>query len=193
MRAFGFYGAPAARYPGARALDAANALVDWRKVRIDRAAGTLALEQPGAGLDLGSIGKGWGADAAVAALVACGVRHGLVDVGGNVYGLGTPDDESDGWSVGMFHPVTGALEHVFVVRDAAVATSGNREQSRLVGGVRVGHLLDALRGVPADGPLAVSVVAGNGTDSDTMSTVAFLLGPDRIRGFAEAREARFVG
>ena len=193
MRTFGFYGAPVTGYPGARVLDAANALVDFRGVRIDRAKGTLGLATRGAGLDLGSIGKGWAADVAVAALAARGVRHGLVDVGGNVYGLGVPDDHADGWSVGMFHPVNGALEHVFVLRDAAVATSGNREQNHLVGGVRVGHLLDALRGVPADGPLSVSVVARTATDSDAMSTVAFLLGPDRFRGFAEAREVRFVG
>ena len=193
MRAFGFYGARVAGYPGARALDAANTLVDFRQVRIDRARGTLALATHGAGLDLGSIGKGWGADVAVAAMVARGVRHGLVDVGGNVYGLGVPDDHADGWSVGMFHPVRGALEHGFVLRDAAVATSGNREQTHLLGGVRVGHLLDARRGRPADGPLSVSVVARSATDSDAMSTVAFLLGPDRFRGFPEAREVRFVG
>jgi thiamine biosynthesis lipoprotein len=194
MRAFGFYGPGGAvtEYPGARALDAARALVDWRQVRVDAAAGTLGLDRAGAGLDLGSIGKGWGVDMAVAALRARGVRHGLVDVGGNVYGLGVPDDEADGWSVGVFHPVNATLERIFVLRDAAVATSGNREQARVLGGVRVGHLLDARRGAPADGPLSASVVAATGTDSDTMSTVAFLLGPDRLRGFAEARDAHFV-
>jgi thiamine biosynthesis lipoprotein len=192
MHAFGFYGAPVAGYPGARVLDAADALVDWRRIRIDRAAGTLALETRGAGLDLGSIGKGWAADVAVAAMRARGVRHGLVDVGGNVCGLGTPDDPAEGWSVGMFHPVTGALEHVFVLRDEAVATSGNHEQSRLVGGVRVGHLMNARRGAPAEGPLSVSTVARTGVLADAMSTTAFLVGPDRIRAFPEAREARFV-
>jgi len=195
MRAFGFYGTAGAAgsWPGARALDAARGLVDWRQVKIDRAAGTLGLTAAGAGLDLGSIGKGWGVDVAVAALRARGVCHGLVDVGGNVYGLGSPDDAADGWSVGVFHPVSGALERVFVLRDAAVATSGNHEQTHVIGGVRVGHLLDPRRGVPADGPLSASVVARTGTDSDTMSTVAFLLGPDRLRGFAEARDAHFIG
>lgn len=195
MRAFGFYGAQGsgATYPGARVLDRARSLVDWRRVRVDRAAGTLGLAAPGAGLDLGSIGKGWGVDVAVAALRAAGVRHGLVDVGGNVYGLGVPDEGADGWSVGVFHPASGALERVFVLRDAAVATSGNREQSRVVGGVRVGHLMDARRGRPAEGPLSASVVAATGTDADTLSTVAYLLGPDGFRGFAAARDVHFAG
>lgn len=195
MHAFGFYGARGGdtSYPGARELDAARELVDWRRVEIDRPAGTIGLTVAGAGLDLGSIGKGHAVDVAVAALRARGIRHGLVDVGGNVYGLGTPDDDADGWSVGVFHPVSGALEHVFTLHDAAVATSGNREQSRTLGGVHVGHLLDPKRSGPADGPLSATVVAGNGTDSDTFSTVAFLLGPDRLRGLAEAVDAHFVG
>ena len=195
MHAFGFYGAasPSAAYPGARILDAARARVDWRQVEIDRPAGTIGLTVAGAGLDLGSIGKGWAVDVAVAALRAAGVRHGLVDVGGNVYGLGSPDDDADGWDVGVFHPVGGGLERVFVLRDAAVATSGNHEQSRVLGGVRVGHLLDPRRGAPADGPLAASVVAATGTASDTLSTVAFLLGADRLRGFVGALDAHFVG
>jgi thiamine biosynthesis lipoprotein len=89
--------------------------------------------------------------------------------------------------------VSGALDRVFTLRDAAVATSGNYEQSRTLGGVRVGHLLDPRRGGPADGPLSASVVARTGTDSDTLSTVAFLLGPDRTRGLAEVVDAHFVG
>jgi len=195
MRAFGFYGARGGdtSYPGARELDAARARVDWRKVEIDRPAGTLGLTAEGTGLDLGSIGKGYAVDVAVDALRARGIRHGLVDVGGNVFGLGTPDDEADGWSIGVFHPVSGALERVFTLSDVAVATSGNREQSRTLGGVHVGHLLDPRRAGPADGPLSASVVARSGIDSDTFSTVAFLVGPQRLRGFAEIVDSHFVG
>jgi thiamine biosynthesis lipoprotein len=195
MVAFGFYGARGGdtTYPGARTLDAARAHVDWRGVKIDRAAGTLGLARAGMGLDLGSIGKGWAVDVAVEALRAQGIRHGLVDVGGNVYGLGTPDDDADGWSVGVFHPVSGELARTFTLRDEAVATSGDYEQSRTLGGVRVGHLMDPRRAGPADGPLSASVVARTGTDSDTFSTVAFLLGPDRLRGFAELVDTHFIG
>jgi FAD:protein FMN transferase len=193
MRLYGFYDAPTSGYPGTAAIDRTLALVDWRTIGIDRSAGTLGLTREGAALDLGSIGKGWAVDRAVAALHRAGIRSGLVDVGGNVYGLGVPEDGAEGWSVGVFHPVTGRLERTFVLRDRAVATSGNTEQTRTLAGVRVGHLFDARRGRPANGHLLASVVAVDGTTADTMSTVAFLLGPDALGAYPEAEVRHFVG
>jgi thiamine biosynthesis lipoprotein len=193
MRLYGFYGAARSSPPGAREVDAVLARMGYGGVRVDPAHGALALDRAGAGLDLGSVGKGWAVDSAVGALRARGVQSGLVDLGGNVYGLGVPDDEAPGWTVGIFHPVTGELDRTFVLRDAAVATSGNSEQYRMLGHTRIGHLFDARRGLPADGHLSASVVATRGVDSDIGSTVAFLLGPDRFRGWPTARAAHFIG
>jgi thiamine biosynthesis lipoprotein len=159
----------------------------------DRSAGTLGLARSGAGLDLGSIGKGWALDRAVAALRREGIESGLVDVGGNVYGIGVPEDGAAGWAVGVLHPGTGRIDRTFHLRDAAVATSGNAEQHHRLGGREVGHLFDARRDRPADGPLSASVLAATGTESDVLSTVAFLVGPDRFRGWAGARAAHFIG
>ena len=115
----------------------------FEDVHVDRGAGTIALARRGMGLDLGSIGKGWAVDRAVEALRAEGVTSGLVDAGGNVYGLGVPEDGADGWSVALFHPRTGRTERVFTLRDAAVATSANNERFRIIAGHRCGHIFDA--------------------------------------------------
>jgi thiamine biosynthesis lipoprotein len=193
MRAYGFYGAGGGRLPTDRQVAAALERMGWRHVRVDRARGELALAREGMGLDLGSIGKGWAVERAVAALRAEGVRSGLVDAGGNVYGLGAPEDGADGWSVGVEHPLAGRMDKVFVLRDAAVATSGNTEQFRILGGVRVGHLFDARRGRPAAGHLSATVRARGAVAADVMSTAAFLLGPDRFRGWPEALDVHFIG
>ena len=193
MRLYGFYGAPCAEPPSTRAIDRTLGLVDANAVIPDEASGTLGLGRAGAGIDLGSIGKGWAIDRAVDALRAHGVRSALVDLGGNVYGLGTPSESATGWSVGVFHPVSGALDRVFVLRDRGVATSGNSEQTHLLGRLRVGHLFDARRGTPADGHLSASVVAATGVESDRLSTTAYLLGPDRFRGWPGALQAHFIG
>ncbi len=193
MTLYGFYGPARDLLPDAREIDRALAVVGAGQVHVDRAAGTLFLAQRGAGLDLGSIGKGWAVDRAVEALRAEGVRSGLVDCGGNVFGLGVPEDGADGWSVGLFHPVTHRTARVFTLRDAAIATSGNTERYRVIGGVRLGHLFDARRGLPANGHLSVTVMAKTGVDSDRMSTAAYLLGPDRFHGWPEALDAFFIG
>jgi len=201
MRLYGFYGAGQDRYPSDREIAEALDRVGWRHVTMDRAAGTLALTRRGAGLDLGSIGKGWAVDQAVAALRAEGITSGLVDVGRNVYGLGTPQsspggstgESASGWPVGVVHPATGAIEHVFTLRDQAVATSGNAEQHHRQGGIMVGHLMDARHGRPAPGPLSATVLARTGTDADGISTVAFLLGAERLRGWPEPLAVHVIG
>jgi len=193
MRIYGFYDSGRRTPPTAREIDTVLAAMGASQVRVDDAGGTLALTRAGAGLDLGSIGKGWAVDRAVDALRAQGIRSGLVDLGGNVYGLGTPGDGGAGWTVGVFHPATGSLEHTFVLRDAAVATSGNSEQTRRLGALTVGHLFDARHGTPANGHLSVSVMARTGVESDVMSTSAFVMGPDRFQGWPGALETRYIG
>ena len=73
-----------------------------------------------------------------------------------------------------------------------MATSANNERYRTIAGHRLGHIFDARRGVPADGHVSVSVLARTGVESDQMSTAAFLLGPDRFRGWPGALDALFL-
>jgi FAD:protein FMN transferase len=192
MRLYGFYGSGRIEFPTDREIGETLDAVGHESIVLDRAGGRMGLTKRGAAIDLGSIGKGWALDRAVDALRREGIRSALVDVGGNVYGLGVPEPGSEGWAVGVLHPVTGRTERVFTLRDAAVATSGNQEQMRVLGHVRVGHLFDARRGRPANGHLTASVLARTGMESDVGSTVAFLLGPDRFRNFPGALDAHFI-
>lgn len=193
MRLYGYYGSGRDRYPKDREIARVLEVTGHAHVRLDRASGRLGLDKAGTALDLGSIGKGWALDRAVDALRREGVGSALVDLGGNVYGLGAPEDEEAGWSVGVAHPVTGKIDRVFTLKDAAIATSGNAEQHRVLDHIRVGHLFDARRGRPADGHLSATVMARTGVESDLFSTIAFLLGPGRFRGTPGALDAHFIG
>jgi thiamine biosynthesis lipoprotein len=193
MRLYGFYESGRSQYPSDREIAATLEAVGWEGITIDRSAGTAGLERSGAAIDLGSIGKGWALDRAVDALRAEGIGSALVDVGGNVYGLGAPEEGAEGWSVASVHPQSGRVERLFVLRDCAVATSGNYERNRKLGAVSVGHLLDARRGRPAQDLLSVSVQASSGVAADVLSTSAYLLGADRFRGWPEALQTHFIG
>lgn len=193
MRLYGFYRSGRSHLPTDRELKQALALTGVRHLKLDRAAGTVALTARGAALDLGAIGKGWALDRAVAAMRAEGIESGLVDVGRNVYGIGRPSQDSDGWAVGVLHPTSGEVDHVFHLRDSAVATSGNYEQWTTLDGVRVGHLLDAKLGRPANPRLSASVLARTGTDSDEGSSLAFLTGPAGEGAIANRLATHYIG
>ena len=193
MKLYGFYGSGRDRYPTTREIDDTLAHMGYRYVVVNRASRTIGITRRGVALDLGSIGKGKALDEAVQAIRGEGATQALVDVGGNVYGLGAPPEHSEGWTVGVLHPATGRIVKTFALRDQAVSTSNEQEQFRILKGIRVGHILDARRGRPPDGPLSVSIVASTGMESDVLSTVAFLLGPDRFRGSPGALQTCFVG
>jgi thiamine biosynthesis lipoprotein len=192
FRAFGFHGPARSTYPSDREIAAALERVGWRSIALDRERGTLGLGRRGGALDLGSLGKGWAVDRAVAAMRAVGVAHGMVDAGGKIYAFGVPAEGAAGWSIGVYHPRTRSVDRVFMLRDAAISTSGNYEQFRVLDGRRVGHLFDALRGRPADGLLSATVLAADAVQADLMSTVAFLLGPDRF-DWPGARDVHWIG
>lgn len=193
MRLYGFYASGRTHLPSDREIAATLENTGVRHLLMDRAAGTLGLARHGAALDLGAIGKGYAVDQAVAALRAEGIESGLVDVGRNVYGIGRPSSDADGWSVGVLHPTTGEVDHVFQLRDSAVATSGNYEQWSDLDGVRVGHLLDARLGRPAHARLSASVHARTGTDSDAGSSLAFLLGPIGEASLTQSIATHYIG
>lgn len=193
MRLYGFYDSGRNRFPSDRQIADTLDHMGHRHVLLDAGAESIGLNQSGVGLDLGSIGKGWALDRAVDAIRAEGVLSALVDVGGNCYALGVPEPNARGWSVGIVHPVTGKIDRMLMLNDMAVGTSGNSEQYHMLGQVRVGHLFDARRGRPSDGHLSSSVLARTGVESDMLSTISFLLGPDRFRGFPGAVESYFIG
>lgn len=180
MQLYGFYGSLQGslqrHWPSDGERSATLASMGAEHIVIDDAAGTLGLARTGAALDLGSIGKGWAVDQAVAALRAEGVTSGLVDVGRNVYALGSPDEHAAGWRIGVLHPDTGEVMRVITLNDSAVATSSNAEQSHELDGQRVGHLLDARAGTPSHARRSATVTARSATSADTGSTLAFLLG-----------------
>jgi thiamine biosynthesis lipoprotein len=193
MRLYGFYHSGRSRWPTDREIAATLDRTGYHHIRVDRGAGRIGLARDGVALDLGSIGKGWALDRAVDAIRAEGVSSALVDLGGNIYALGAPDDDAAGWSVGIPHPETGRIERVLTLRDRAIATSNDREQNHLLGRLRVGHHLDARRGRPEGGHQSATVVAKTGLASDVHSTVAYLLGPSRFHGFPEILDTCFLG
>ncbi len=183
MRLYGFYadGANARPYPTDREIAEVLEAMGPRQVEIADSA--LGLRHAKAAIDLGSIGKGYAVDQAAAVLRAAGIASALIDAGGNIAAIGVPtahETDANGWSIAIRDP-RGHAEHPYfetiLLRDAAVATSGNYEQTRRVGDVTIGHLFDCRLGRPVNHGISTTVVADNATLADAYSTITYVIGP----------------
>lgn len=133
-------------------------------------------------LDLGGIAAGYGVDRAVAVLRDWGIRDGYVNLGGDIYALGTAED-GEPWRVGVRSPDDpGALVGSVALSDRAVATSGDYEQFFDWGGRRYHHILDPATGEPRRSRLhTVTVAADTCMAVDAATTACFGLAPDDAR------------
>ena len=154
--------------------------VDYRQIQIDEEAKTVTIN-PGFGLDFGAIAKGYATDCAVKALRQKGIKHALINAGGNVYAIGEKPDGKP-WRIGIRHPrEDGELLGVVEVVDQAVVTSGDYERYFEENGLRYHHIVDPKTGFPANTAYSVTIVSDTSMIADCLSTAVFVMGRDSIQ------------
>ena len=134
--------------------------IGWDKVRWQRPH--LVLPAAGMELDFGGYVKEYAADRVAELCRQRGLRHGLIDLGGDLCVIG-PHPDGSSWRVGIRHPrhpdrADAVLASVNLAA-GGLASSGDYERCMGVGGVRYGHILSPRTGWPVEGLAAVSVVA----------------------------------
>ncbi|MFP3091431.1 FAD:protein FMN transferase [Treponema sp. TIM-1] len=179
-----------ARLPAAEEIRGALALVNWREVIINQEALTVFLPTAGMGLDLGAIAKGYAADEAAALVRRAGISRALIDLGGNIYALGSKATGTP-WRIAIQDPLDarGAYLGILELDGKSVVTSGVYERFFEAAGRRYHHILSTADGYPADtGLLSVTVIADTSIDADALSTALFALGYDKGRILVDSLE-----
>ena len=191
------FGAEAARgdAPSVDERDAARDTIGWHRIVLRD--GEL-LQPGGVRLDLSAIAKGFGADLVVAGLREAGIAGALVEVGGELHGIGRKPDGTP-WRVLVeagLEEIDHSLEpRVLVLDGCAVATSGDRWHRFEQDGHRYAHTIDPRTGMPvADAAAAVTVVATDAMRADAWATALTVMGAGAGLEFARthALAARFV-
>ena len=119
-------------------------------------------------------------DQAAELLAAQGVRHGYVNLGGDMRFLGPRPDGAE-WSIGIQHPRNAQRTIASVpFSRGALATSGDYERFFEVGGRRYCHILDPRTGMPVSYWRSVSVVSPMAIAAGSCSTTAMLLERDGL-------------
>jgi thiamine biosynthesis lipoprotein len=171
-------GLPEAKVPTQDEIDNAKKLIDYDKVQINEDTKEVYLEEKGMMLDLGSIAKGYAADEAVRVLKEAGVKRAIVDLGGNIFAMGSKSEDK-GWTIGIQDPVElrgnalGSLE----VKNKTVVTTGIYERFIEKDGVKYHHILNPETGYPYDTNISgISIIADKSIDADALSTLIFTKG-----------------
>ncbi len=152
-------------------------LTGCEKMVLDREQKTVFLPEPGMGIDLGGIAKGYAADCAVKILKDNGVSAGIVKAGGDMRVFG---GEGKGLAIGIQNPrASGKVLAKIYLKDGAVSTSGDYERFYIFNGVRYSHIINPKTGYPVSGEASVTVKAQSGIESDAWSTALFVLGHER--------------
>ena len=166
-----------------RALDARAAA----RLSFDR-EGRRLLQPGGLRLDLSSIAKGYAVDRLARCLERRGLRHYLVEVGGELRGAGVKPDGHPWWVEIEGVPDSAAPQAVVALHGLSIATSGDYRQYFEHGARRASHTLDPRTGRPVAHDIAsVTVLARTCMEADALSTVLAVLGPVDGLAFAEAR------
>ena len=165
--------------PMPEAIYEAASYVDYKNILID--GNTVRLLNPNAAIDVGGIAKGYIADILKQYLQDHGVKHAIINLGGNVLAIGSRLDGSD-YNIGIQKPFDMTGEAITSVRisNKSVVTSGTYQRYFEADGKLYHHILDPRTGYPCENTLnSVTIITNSSLTADALSTTCFLLGYDK--------------
>jgi len=171
-------------------IAAAVALIGWNEVEWD--AESVRLPRVGMEIDFGGIGKEYAADRIATICLERGLRHGLVNLGGDIRAIG-PRADGTPWRVGIQHPRhAGSAVGGFDLAAGALATSGDYERYFEIAGRRYCHILNPKTGMPVTHWQSISVVSPLCVVAGSCATIAMLL-EGAAAAFLDAQGVQWLG
>jgi thiamine biosynthesis lipoprotein len=162
-----------ARVPQRDQLDSLCSCINWAS--IERENKHIYLPKNEMEIDFGGFGKEYAADKAAAVLEHLQVKHGYVNLGGDIRVVG-PKPGQEAWVIGIQHPREGnKIMATIPLRDGALATSGDYEKYFELDGKRYCHILNPRTGMPVKYWSSVSVLAPVSLMAGSYTTIAMLL------------------
>lgn len=165
--------------PAAETIAEAASHVDYKNILLKDT--TVQLLDPHAAIDVGAIAKGYIADRLKDYLRDHGIRHALINLGGNVLAIGKKLDGSD-YNIGIQKPFDRTGEPITSVRlsGKSIVTSGTYQRYFESEGKIYHHILDPHTGYPCENNLhSVTIITNSSLTADALSTTCFLLGYDK--------------
>jgi thiamine biosynthesis lipoprotein len=171
--------------PSPQEVAAAHACSGWQRLELQ--AAERRVRQPGGlQLDFSGIAKGYAVDAVLDYLRGLGIASALVEVGGELSGLGVKPDAQPWWVVLAQPPGSQLADTVVALHGLAMATSGDYLRHFQHAGRDYAHTLDPRSGEPLlAAPASVSVLHPRCMLADAHATAISVLGVEAGLAYAE--------
>ena len=164
------------QFPDSAALREALARTGHRYLRLDTASRSVWLEKKGMQLDIGGLGKGFVAQAALDLLEQQGFPIAMVNAGGKIV-VGQTLPGKAGWLIGINAPgeKEALLPSFLLLKNMAVATSGDIYQYVELNGKRYSHIVNPATGIGLTRRRNVTALARDGATADWLATACSVL------------------
>ncbi|MGM5484294.1 MAG: FAD:protein FMN transferase [Nanobdellota archaeon] len=168
------------RPPNASEINETLEYVDYHDISLE--GGDITLEE-NMKITLGGIAKGYIIDEGISVLKREGIRHALVNAGGDIRAIG--DKGSDDWHIALRNP-DDSDDYItrLDVDNKSVATSGNYERY-FDKDKEYHHIINPNTGYSSDGMISVTIITDKAIDADALSTVVFVLGSEEGMSMVE--------
>ena len=136
------------------------------------------LLKPNMKITLGGIAKGYAIDRAIKTLKDRGIKHALVNAGGDLRAIGSKGKQP--WQIALQNPRK-KQEHIVIIpiNNTAVATSGDYERY-YDDNKKFHHIVDPRTGYSATELISVTIIAKTALEADALATSVFVLGKEGI-------------
>ncbi len=142
---------------------------------------SVSFKKDGMGITLDGIAKGFIVDKAIEKLMKHGIKHALINAGGDIRTIGDKGN-SRPWKIAIEDPLKKKnYPDIVAITNSSIATSGNYEvffdQEKIFH-----HILNPKTGLSPLINASVSIQAPTAIEADALSTAIFTLDPARGRG-----------
>lgn len=162
-------------------------LIGMNKIHLD--GNTLKKDDSRIQIDVNAIAQGYTVDVIGKYLESNGIKHYLVEVGGEITARGKNSKGTD-WVVGIDKPVESALPgeniqaKISISNGYGLATSGNYRKFIEVNGQKYAHTINPKTGFPElNSLLSATVVAPSATKADALATAFMVKGVEWSKNF----------
>ena len=172
--------------PADTAIQRASKQSGMRWVQYQCSSNQIRFRKPELLLDVGGIAKGFVAQQVVDRLKSWGVVHALADAGGDMAATEPPPGKK-GWQIAINRPEEkeALLENLLLIKNKAVATSGDSFQVLEADNLRYSHIIDPHTGKGITNGKNVTVIAADGATADWLATACSILETDAALALAK--------